>query len=300
MADSKAEIPTSPPSLADFLESGPPNTYQVIPGIVKARRTSYEGTAYYVKPPDIQLHCPSEACGGTRIHRCDSGDVHIETGKNLYFVTYVCRHCDGNKKTYALAFSQKDNDSATVLKIGEDPPFGPHVPSRVISLIGPDRDLFLSGRRAENQGFGIGAHAYYRRVVENQWGRIIEEIGKVADRLGAAPAIQKLFEQAAKEDQFSKAIDLVKNAIPESLKINGQNPLTLLHSALSEGLHNLTDAEYLEMAADIRVVLTELADRISQALKDEAELSAAVSRLQSRTVRKSEAKAAVESDGEKK
>jgi hypothetical protein len=44
-------------------------------------------------------------------------------------------------------------------------------------------------------------------------------------------------------------------------------------------LHNGTDEECLELAQDIRVVLTELAERISQALKDEAELNTAVSRL---------------------
>ncbi len=71
----------------------------------------------------------------------------------------------------------------------------------------------------------------------------------------------------------------MKDAIPESLRIRGHNPLTLLHPALSEGLHDKSDAECLELATSIRVVLTELADRISQALKDEAELTSAVTRL---------------------
>jgi hypothetical protein len=38
------------------------------------------------------------------------------------------------------------------------------------------------GRRAENQGMGIGAFAYYRRVVENQKNRIIAEIKRVAEK----------------------------------------------------------------------------------------------------------------------
>ncbi len=50
-------------------------------------------------------------------------------------------------------------------------------------------------------------------------------------------------------------------------------------SQLSEGLHAGTDKECLELATSIRVVLTELAERISQALKDEAELNQAVARL---------------------
>jgi hypothetical protein len=68
-------------------------------------------------------------------------------------------------------------------------------------------------------------------------------------------------------------------AIPQTLLINGQNPLTLLHSALSEGLHAKSDEDCLELATSIRLVLMELAERIATALKDEAELRNAVNRL---------------------
>jgi len=176
--------------------------------------------------------------------------------------------------------SGQDGTSALVSKMGEEPPFGPPTPARVITLIGPDRDLFLRGRRAENQGFGIGAFAYYRRVVEKQKGRIIQEIARVAGKLGASPEVLAEFEKAAAETQFSKAIDQVKSAIPQVLLIDGQhNPLTLLHAALSEGLHDHTDEECLEIAQDIRLVLTELAERASTALKEEAELKKSVARL---------------------
>jgi hypothetical protein len=63
------------------------------------------------------------------------------------------------------------------------------------------------------------------------------------------------------------------------LLIDGQNPLALLHKALSQGLHAKTDEECPSLAQDIRVVLTELAERAGIALKDEAELKEAVRRL---------------------
>ena len=130
---------------------------------------------------------------------------------------------------------------------------------------------------------GIGAFAYYRRVVENQKTRIIGEIAKVAAKLGAKPDVLKEFEAAAKETQFSKALDKIKHGIPETLLIDGQhNPLTLLHDALSQGLHADTDEECLAIAQAIRVVLTELAERISEALKKKEELTTAVTRLLTR------------------
>ena len=56
-------------------------------------------------------------------------------------------------------------------------------------------------------------------------------------------------------------------------------PWAELHAALREGVHDHNDSECLELATDIRTVLFELAERLGQALKDEANLNAAVNRL---------------------
>jgi hypothetical protein len=144
-------------------------------------------------------------------------------------------------------------------------------------LFGEDREIFLKGRRCENQGLGIGAFTYYRRIVENHKTQILDEIIGVATKV--APGMVETLERAKSENQFSKAVESVKDAIPPTLLINSHNPLTLLHSALSKGLHAQTDEQCLELARDIRLVLAELAERIGQALRDEAELNAAISRL---------------------
>jgi hypothetical protein len=267
-------------TLAEFLESTPPNVEKSIGDLASLRKT-YNNTYMEMETPDIQLHCSSSVCNGVRIFRCISGAPTLEKGWKHIFVYYKCRNCETTAKTFALAARLLSDRSSEgiVKKFGELPAFGPHVPSRVITLIGPDRDLFLHGRTAENLGLGIGAFAYYRRVVENQKGRIIRQLGKAAKQLGVSPELLKRFEAAANETQFTKAIDDIRDALPESLKIRGHNPLTLLHPNLSDGLHEKTDAECLELATSIRVVLTELADRISQALKDEAELISAVTKL---------------------
>ncbi len=164
-------------------------------------------------------------------------------------------------------------------KFGELPLYGPPTPSKLIKLIGPDREIFLKGRRCENQGLGIGAFVYYRRVVENQKNRILDEIIKVSEKISASEESIAALKEAKKEIQFSKALASVKDAIPQALLINGHNPLTLLHSALSEGLHNQTDEHCLDIASSVRVILGELSDRLGQALKDEAELNHALSKL---------------------
>jgi hypothetical protein len=281
MADTAEKAQAKPrKKLAEFLESTPPYVTEEISDLCEVC-----GANWVIARPDIQLHCSSKACEGLRFFNCVTDRVYMQAlkGGRDFFLEYVCRNCRETRKTYALVGAQEgDHAFGILMKYGESPQFGPPVPSRVISLIGPDRDLFLRGRRAENHGLGVGAFAYYRRVVENQKGRIITEMGKVAQKLRPRADVLTQFEKAAKETQFSKAIEEIKAAIPDGLLIDGQNPLTLLHSALSEGIHAQTDEECLQLAQDIRIVLTELADRISQALKDEAELKQAVGRLLSR------------------
>ncbi|MBI3302431.1 MAG: hypothetical protein HYZ72_10210 [Deltaproteobacteria bacterium] len=62
-------------------------------------------------------------------------------------------------------------------------------------------------------------------------------------------------------------------------KIHGQNPLPLLYKTLSAGIHDTGDEYGLALARSVRIVLTELAEWIGQALKDERKLQAAVARL---------------------
>jgi hypothetical protein len=195
------------------------------------------------------------------------------------YLIYFCRNCRTYRKTFSLAVRMQSEELAEAYKFGELPYFGPPVPPRALRLIQPDRELFLRGRRCENQSLGIGAFTYYRRVVENQWTRLVDEIIKVAKAINASEETLNKLQEARNEQQFSKSVDKLKGAIPPVLLINGHNPLVLLHSALSQGVHNLPDENCLTLATSIRVVLVELAEKLGQALKDEKELSDAVTRL---------------------
>ena len=135
------------------------------------------------------------------------------------------------------------------------------------------------GRRSEIQGMGIGSFVYYRRVLESQKNRIFDELIRVIDKISPGDAILKELETAKNETQFTKAIESIKHALPQSLYINGYNPLTLLHSALSEGVHTHSDEKCLELASSVRNVLFEFAERLGEALKEDAELKLAVNRL---------------------
>ncbi len=266
-------------SFSDFLENVPPSQSR---NIATMFEQSGGSVSYELVTPQLMLHCTSEMCNGLRAHRRtgDASYVSRNGRSKDIFLTYICSNCRSRTKHFSLAVQLlADDESGTAYKYGENPPFGPVTPTRLLTLLGDQRETFLKGRRCENQGLGIGAFAYYRRVVEHQKTRIIEEIIRVATKIGASEEMISALDQAKSENQFSKSVSLVKTAIPQALLINGHNPLTLLHNALSDGLHAQTDEKCLEIAQAIRIVLADLSDRLGQALKDEAELGKAISTL---------------------
>lgn len=274
-------------TFAEFLESSPPNQVVAISDLIEEK---WQGNFRrpFLKTPEIQLHCSEESCNGVRFHRCTKGAAtQAEPEKTVNcFITYLCSNCQTSTKTYSIRAYRTNNDyNGAMVKFGEEPAFGPPVPARLLKLIGPDRDNFLKGRRCENQGLGVGAFVYYRRVVEHQKNRILKEIVKVSEKIGAPKDKIDTLNAALMETQFTKALDMAKDAMPESLLINGHSPLKLLYRALSDGIHNLSDEDCLGFASSVRVVLGELSERLSQALKDEVEITNALNRLLSPTTK---------------
>ncbi len=270
------EEPKEPISWIDFLESNPPGNVTLIKEFAQSDYPNYK-----LKLPDIQLHCSHDPCEGIRFFEADESGGYISVNKwSQKFITYRCRNCQATIKTYAIAiYLNEDTETGSALKFGEWPPFGPPIPPRMLRLIGEDREIFLKGRRCENQGLGIGAFTYYRRVVENQWIRFIDKIIDVSRKISAPKEMVDHLEKAKGDFRFKRSIEEIKDAIPPVLLINGHNPLVLLHGALSQGVHELNDEECLSYASSIRIVLSELADNLGQALKDEKEVNDAVTKL---------------------
>lgn len=259
-----------------FLETTPPYSQFDIVDLGDKKSGFYE-----ISRPDIILYCGSDECNGDRYFRSHQYKQIILEDENIaqIFLKFACSNCKKSVKTYALRVQKKFEAKGIAIKIGEFPQYGSPTSSKLIKLIGPDRDLFLKGRKSENQGLGIGAFTYYRRVVENQRNRIIDEIIKVAKSINSDSAVIQTLENAKNENQFKNSIDMLKDVIPSTLSIQGHNPLTLLYSALSEGIHTRSDDECLKSANAIRVILVELTEKINVALKDQNEINAALNQI---------------------
>jgi hypothetical protein len=135
----------------------------------------------------------------------------------------------------------KPDGEGVACKYGEKPPSGISVPDKVLRLVrddGEDRENFLKDRKCEGEGLGIGAFAYYRRVVRESQSPLFDAIIGVCKTEGASQELIEQLGRAKQETKFTNAMEHIKIRLPQRLLINGHhNPLTALHGALSVGLH---------------------------------------------------------------
>lgn len=269
-----------------FLEATPPNSPVTIPGVAQMQPNPLSGERMpcIISPP-IELHC--ERDGGSR-RFTTSKKLFLRYTSSHQFLTFRCRDCLKSEKIFAIAFkwdslNEHTSGEVTVMKMGEYPPFSTAISPRIQKLLTrQDLELYRKGVRSMDYGLGIGAASYLRRIVESQWKLVVIETRKAAERLGIKDL--KAFDAALESHQFSRAVESLKGVIPEKLLLPGRhNPLTILYKPLSQQLHDLSDEECLQQAQAIQIVLTKLLENIATVLKDEAELSAAVSMLQNST-----------------
>jgi hypothetical protein len=68
-------------------------------------------------------------------------------------------------------------------------------------------------------------------------------------------------------------IGVVKDLLPPILRPRDINPLSVLHSALSQGIHAESDEECLELAESVRASLVFLVRTLTRTKKDSAEFA---------------------------
>jgi len=207
-------------NLKEFFENIPPGRKELIinDGLfmqsgpaMSGARVAPTGARYSIRPVDLDLYCATPIkCEGIRSFEKDKAQEGIQNGIVCpVHVQFRCRNCLLATKVYSLLVRRMVSH-CWMRKVGELPEFGPPTPARVITVIGPERDYYLKGRRCENQGLGIGAFGYYRRVVENQKNRIIDEIIRAARKVNAPQEMLDKLDAAKAETQFTKAIDTIK------------------------------------------------------------------------------------------
>jgi len=169
-------------------------------------------------------------------------------------VEYFCQSCGKFTRYFMLEFG-KDREGDYVMKVGQAPPWD-IVPDQALEkMLGKRSDYYRKALVCESQSYGIGAFAYYRRIVEEIIDALLLEITDLVENDEQKEKYQKALEQTKKTKIAQDKIALVKELLPDSLRPGGMNPLSVLHEVLSEGLHGQTDNRCMELSSDVRGAL---------------------------------------------
>ncbi|WP_223478767.1 hypothetical protein [Oricola indica] len=185
--------------------------------------------------------------------------VNTSTSGEIFRLQYVCASCQKFERYFIIKI---DEERGWISKVGQYPPWSVKTDANLSALLGEHKDYLASGLILESQGYGIGAFAYYRRIVEETIDELLSDVGELLageekeTYLTALSAVRKTRVTAEK-------IDLVKDLLPPILRPDGMNPLRALHEALSEGLHAQTDENCLTQAMIIRELLVYLATQLA-------------------------------------
>ena len=177
----------------------------------------------------------------------------------VFRAAYLCTHCE---KFVRMFYIEVDNEKKWLMKVGQSPAWEIHGNSQIEKLLGKHAAHYKKGLVCESQSYGIGAYGYYRRIVEEVIDELLNEIAQLM-----AGTELELFEEALaktkKTTVTQEKIDLVKDLLPPILRPEGMNPLSVLHSSLSAGLHAESDEACLEQAVIIREVLLYLVNQVA-------------------------------------
>jgi hypothetical protein len=211
----------------------------------------------------LKMSCPTCKSDQTFImtnsfwENCDYSNY--PTAGIKFRAVYLCSHCQTFERVFYVAVDEKKQ---WLMKVGQFPAWEVLGNPLVEKLLGKHADHYKKGLVCESQSYGIGAYGYYRRIVEETIDELLNEISQllVGDELNRfSEALAKTKTTVVTQEK----IELVKDLLPTILRPDGMNPLSVLHSSLSEGLHASSDEACLEQAVIIREVLMFLVNQVA-------------------------------------
>jgi tetratricopeptide (TPR) repeat protein len=204
-------------------------------------------------------------------------------------ITYKCVECEKQLVQFWIYANLNKN---YLMKIGQWPSWLPSINKNLEEVLGDNLEIYKKGLYCENEGCGIGAFAYYRRVVENVIDGLLDDLDeairtddtlKADDRYSYGLAYRRAKESKDATSKIECAFEMLPKDLIEGISTN---PLKMLHSALSIGLHSDPDEKCLHSAGDVRTALNYLVKGIferkyrTQKKKEKIDCSIALKKLE--------------------
>ena len=158
----------------------------------------------------------------------------------------------------------------TLRKFGQSTVPLPHSAKALQKLLGDDLGLYRRALQCMSMGFGIGAVAYLRRVVENKTMALLDQLQRVLVAEEDTEGLAKL-EKARGSHSSQQRLELAAELLPNSLRLGRHNPLAVMFGAFSAELHgSVSDEEAHATAVRLQHALDFLVTRIEEHLSEMA------------------------------
>ena len=220
--------------------------------------------------PGIELHCP--LCNRATTYTCRGGGFfggaasNIEAGL-LLTVTYECQRCVSHTRQFVFG-TKGAGDGTKFVKFAAWPAQRPRSRNAVKDILDKEKaDFFRRGMMCEQHGLGMGAHAYYRRIVETSIEEWLDELKAVTGEEGH----QEWLDKHDGRPQMGEQIDRLQHFMHDSIAGDGKAPINALYSTLSKGLHSLPEDDCLVLAEALRELLVFTLIKISE-MRDKGDL----------------------------
>ncbi len=176
---------------------------------------------------------------------------------------YSCTTCH----SLFQCFLEVNSKEGYLRKLGQNPPYSIVVPREIEIDLGEDITLYKNAVICLSQSYGIGACIYLRRLLENKVNPLLTVLYQTREAEHASSEELATIKAAIEEFVFDEKIRIVSRAVSNSLPESANNPITLTYSRLSDGIHNRTDEECVEIAKRAKSVLIRLLSDLKRELR---------------------------------
>ena len=196
-------------------------------------------------PKMVKTYCEGETCRQETIWETDNAQVYF--GHVFYHARYKCRNCGSNQMDYWFIWTEDQNHLSLFIKVGQFPPLSIEPPKDLTKALGKtDAELYKKALINGNYSFGLGALAYFRRVIENKVNMLLDLIAEAAKLANFEPEELARIEEIKNSHHLDVKIEYASKILPPNLRPGGHNPLNKLYAIASTGIHGKSDEECLE------------------------------------------------------
>lgn len=197
-------------------------------------------------------------------------DVYLDKSGKINLSFHLCSHCQicGFRMDVLINLFSEDQYfenafiNLNLKKIGQFPAFERIPESEVFNyLIEEDKDNYKKALANLSISYGIGAFAYFRRIIENEIKRLVKDISEL--EYENVEKVKTAWIEYEANHQMSNLIDSINPFLPKSLKEIGDNPIKTLHQQTSGGLHEFSEEVCLQKAKDVDELLRYVIKKVS-------------------------------------